>query len=416
LSLFALIALTGLLAGLYPSLFLSKIEPVSIMKKQTQRPGKATLRKILIVFQFVLSIAFILCTLVINRQTKFLQNFNLGVNKENLLYVRLEGDIREHYQAVKAELLKHPHIRHVSAGSDLPTAIRSGSYFQWGVRDEISRRICTTFTSYDYLETFGIELAAGRYFSAYFPNDSQESIIVNEAAIRKIGLESPLGKPFYYRDRYYTLIGIIKDFHHNQLLSQPPEPLAFLLSADVNDYLFVKIDPEMNDTATITKTVQDIQATCQLFSPTRPLRNQFYSDFSFQNEQLQNVIRTLFTISTLLAIFISCLGLFGLASFMNEQKTKEVGIRKVLGASVPSILSILTRDITKWVVVANILAWPIAWFSMRLWLQNFAYKVSLSWWIFILAGLVALIIALVTVSFQAIKTAAANPVKTLRYE
>ncbi|MBN1561998.1 FtsX-like permease family protein, partial [candidate division KSB1 bacterium] len=195
-----------------------------------------------------------------------------------------------------------------------------------------------------------------------------------------------------------------------------PEPLAFLLRADVNDYLFVKIDPNITDTATIAKTVQDIQATCQIFSPTRPLRYQFYSDFSFQREQLQNVIRTLFTISTLLAIFISCLGLFGLASFLNEQKTKEVGIRKVLGASIPSILGILTRDITKWIVVANIIAWPIAYFSMRLWLQNFAYKVNLSWWLFVLAGLFALVIALVTVSFQAIRTAAANPVKTLRYE
>jgi ABC-type antimicrobial peptide transport system permease subunit len=415
-SLLALVFITGTLAGLYPSIFLSRVQPVSIMKKQSQRPGKATFRKVLIVFQFVLSISFILSTLIISRQTSYLQNFNLGVNKDNLLYIRLEGDIRERTPAVKNELLQHPNITHVSAGSDLPTTIRSGSYFQWGVRDEIDRRICTTFTSYDYLETFDIKLVDGRFFSQAFPNDAEESILVNEAALRKVGLEPVIGQPFYYADRYYNLIGIVKDFHHNQLLSQAPEPLAFRLSPTNNDFLFVKIDANITDTALITSTVHDIQTICQSFSPGRPLRYQFYNDFSFQREQLQNIIRKLFLISTVLAIFISCLGLFGLASFMNQQKTKEVGIRKVLGASVPNIFANLTRDITKWVLIANIIAWPIAWFAMRAWLQNFAYRVDMSWWLFVVAGLAALVIAVLTVSFQAIKTAVANPIKTLRYE
>lgn len=416
LCLLGLVVLTGFLAGLYPSLYLSTTQPISVMKKQSQRPGKAAFRKALIVFQFTLSIAFIFCTLVISRQTFFLQNFNLGVNKDNLLYIQMEGDIRNHFNAVKTELLNHPNISYVSAGSSLPTTIRSGSYFQWGVKDEISRRLCTVFTSYDYPETFGLELAEGRYFSQDFPQDAQESILVNEAAIRKIGLEAPVGKPFYYSDRYYNLIGVVKDFHHNQLLSQPPEPLAFRLNPTNNDFLFVKINPRIADAAAITSTVHDIQSICQLFSPARPLRYQFYNDFSFQNERLQKVIRHLFLISTILAIFISCLGLFGLASFTNEQKTKQVGIRKVLGASVPDILGILTRDITKWILLANLLAWPIAWFAMRMWLQNFAYRVSLSWWLFVLAGFVALAIALLTVSFQAIKAATAHPVKALRYE
>lgn len=414
-SLIALVFFTGILAGIYPSFVLSRIQPVSIMKKQSQ-PGKATFQKVLIVFQFVLSISFILSTLIISRQTSYLQNFNLGVNKDNLIYVRLEGDIRNRYEAVKTELLQHPNITHVSAGSDLPTTIRSGSYFQWGVQDEIARRICTTFTSYDYLETFGIELVDGRFFSKEFPNDAEESIIVNEAALRKVGLEPTIGQPFYFGDRNFTLIGIVKDFQHNQLLSQAPEPLAFRLSPTNNDFMFVKINPQITDTETITATVHDIQSTCQAFSPGRPLRYLFYNDFSFQREQLQLVIRKLFIISTILAIFISSLGLFGLASFMNLQKTKEVGIRKVLGASVPNIFGILTRDITKWVLIANIIAWPIAWFAMRVWLQNFAYRVEMSWWLFALAGIVALVIAVLTVSFQAIKTAVADPIKTLRYE
>ena len=416
LGLCALVLTTGILAGLYPAIFMARLQPVSTMKKQIQQRGKASLRKVLIVFQFTLSIAFILCTLIINRQTTFLQNFDLGVNKQNVLYVPLEGEIRNRVQAVKTELLRLPNIVRVSAGSNLPTAIFSGSYFKWGVRDEVPRRICTTFTSYDYLETFDIKLAEGRYYSPDFPNDARTAIVVNEAAIRKVGLKSPLGKPFYFDGQDYTLIGIIKDFHHNQLLSQPPEPLAFRLSPNEDDYLFVKIDPSIVDAATIAATVQDIQAICQRFNPKRPLRYEFYSDFSFQPEQLQKVIRLMFTLSTALAIFISCLGLFGLTSFMNQQKTKEVGIRKVLGASVPVVLFVLTKDITKWVLLANIVAWPVAWFAMNNWLQNFAYRINMDWWMFVLAGGIALLIALLTVSWQAIRAATANPVESLRYE
>jgi putative ABC transport system permease protein len=416
LSLCALVLTTGVLAGLYPAIFMARLQPVSIMKKQIQQRGKASLRKVLIVFQFSLSIAFILCTLIINRQTTFLQNFNLGVNKQNVLYILLEGEMRNRVQAVKTELLRLPHIVQVSAGSNLPTAILSGSYFQWGVRDEVPRRICTTFTSYDYLETFDIKLAEGRYYSPDFPSDAQAAIVVNEAAIRKVGLESPLGKPFYFDGQDYILIGIIKDFHHNQLLSQPPEPLAFRLSPDVNDYLFIKIDPSIVDPATIAATVQDIQAICQKFNPKRPLRYEFYSNFSFQREQLQKVIRLMFALSTALAIFISCLGLFGLTSFMNQQKTKEVGIRKVLGASVPGTLFLLIKDIAKWVLFANIIAWPIAWFAIHKWLENFAYRIDLTIWPFLISALLALVIALLTVGGQAIRAATANPVEALRYE
>lgn len=415
ISLIVLIFITGLLAGIYPSIYLSRIQPVTIMKNRVHS-AKATLRKALIVFQFVLSIAFILCTLIISRQTSFMQNFNLGVNKNNILYIQLEGDVKNKYSVLKTELLKHPNISVVSAGSNLPTAIRSGSYFQWGIQDETSRRICTTFTTYDYLETFDIKLIDGRYFSPEHPNDEQESIVVNEAAIKKIGLESPVGKPFYYRDKYYTLIGIIKDFHHNQLLSHPPEPLAFFQSPQINDYLFIKIDPNIIETTEITKTVYDIQSICQSFSPARPLRYQFYSDFSFQSQQLQDIVKQLFFISTGLAIFISCLGLFGLISFLNEQKTKEVGIRKVLGASVASILGILTRDLAKWILIANLIAWPIAWIAMRFWLQNFAYRIRISWWMFGVAGALALIVALLTVSLQTFKAAHKNPIESLRYE
>ncbi|MBN1996023.1 ABC transporter permease [candidate division KSB1 bacterium] len=416
LSLAGLILATGILAGLYPALYLARVQPVMVMKKSTERPGKATLRKTLIVFQFILSIGFIFCTLVVSKQVDFLDNFDLGVNKDNLLYVEMEGDIRNHYIPLKTELLRNPKITHVTAASNLPTAITSGSYFQWGFQDEIGRRICTTFTSYDYIETFGLEMAAGRYYSPNFPNDANESIVVNEAAIKKIGLDFSPGQKFYYNDRFYTLIGIVKDFHHNQMLGQPPEPLAFRLSPENNDYIFIKIDPKLTDTAVITKTVAAVQTICKKISPARPLRYRFYNDFSFQREQLQRVIRKLFVVSTILAIFISCLGLFGLAAFINEQRTKEVGVRKVLGASVSNILRVLTHDITKLVILAGIIAWPLAWFAMSQWLQNFAYKINMTIWPFLSAGVLALAIALLTVSWQTLRAASANPVKALRYE
>jgi putative ABC transport system permease protein len=418
LGLCVLILITGVLAGLYPAIFMARLQPVAMMKKEIERQKKASLRKVLIVFQFALSIAFILCTLIINRQTTFLQDFNLGVNKQNVLYVPMEGEIRNHYQTVKTELLRLSNIVHVSAGSNLPTAITSDAYFEWGVRDNVPRRICTTFASYDYLETFDIHLVAGRYYSPEFPNDAQTSIVVNEATIRKVGLEpqSSIGNPFYFNGQDYILIGIIKDFHHNQLLSQPPGPVAFRLSPDANDYLFIKIDPNIMDAATIAATVQDIQGICQKFSPKRPLRYEFYNDFSFQRERLQKVIRLMFAISTGLAIFISCLGLFGLTSFMNQQKTKEVGIRKVLGASVPNILGVITKDVTKWVLISNLIAWPVAWFAMHKWLENFAYRIDLTIWPFLLSALLALVIAMLTVSWQAVRAATANPVEALRYE
>jgi putative ABC transport system permease protein len=353
-----------------------------------------------------------------NRQTTFLQDFNLGVNKRNILYVPMEGGIRNHYLTVKTELLRLSNIVRVSAGSNLPTAITSDTYSLWGVRDNVPRRICTTSTGYDYLETFDIQLAAGRYYSPDFPNDAQSSIVLNEAALRKAGLDvqSSLGKPFYFGGQDYTLIGVIKDFHHNQVLSEPPGSVAFRLSPDVNDYLFIKIDPNIVDADLIAATVQNIQGICQKFSPKRPLRYEFYNDFSFQREQLQKVIRLMFAISTALAILISCLGLFGLTSFMNQQKTKEVGIRKVLGASVPGILVVLTKDIAIWVLLANLVAWPVAWYAMNKWLQNFAYRIDLTVWPFILSGLLALLIALLTVSWQAVRAAMANPVEALRHE
>jgi putative ABC transport system permease protein len=414
--LIGVIFITGLLAGFYPALFLSRFHPLKVLKQQTHFSKRGLLRKLLIVVQFIFSIIFIIATLIMTRQMRYSENYNLGVNEDNVIYIRLEGDIENRLDPLRHELLSNPQITSVATASNLPTAIRSGSYFSWGRENEVGRRICETTVDYDFLDVFGLEMAEGRFFMKQFPGDIHESIVVNEAAIREAGLKNAVGKPFYYMDRYYTLIGVVKDFQNNKTLTRLPDPLSFRLNISGNPLLFIKINPQLKDTRTVTETVHWIFATCNRFSPERPLNVQFLSDYSFEFERDMLLVRKILLYSTTMAILISCLGLFGLSAFLNEQRTKEIGIRKVLGASVSRLLIQSSREFSQWVLLSNLIAWPIAWFVMNRWLQNYAYRISIGWWIFALSGGTALLIAFITVSFHAIKAATANPVDSLRYE
>ena len=414
--LIALIAVASVCAGFYPALYLSRFRPVEIFQKQSMRSGKSILRKALIVFQFSLCISFIICAIVLSRQINFVRDFNLGVNQDNIVYVNLDGDVRNKYQLVKTELLKNPNILSVTSASHLPVAITADSYFRWGRNDNVARKIYPTDVGYDYLETFGLQLADGRFYSKDHPGDLTGSIVVNEAAVKTIGLESPVGKPFFYNGTFYTLIGTVKDFHYNKLLHLPPEPLVLRLVDGGSNYLFAKINPNVIDADKVTETRQFVQTVCNRFSPDRPLQSQFLSDFSLDEEKSNEVMRVVAFGSAVLAIFISCLGLFGLSMFVSQQRTKEIGIRKTLGASVPSVVLMLSREFLKWVVLANLFAWPAAYIVMDRWLRGFAYRAGLAWWVFALSGALALLIALITVSWQAIKAATANPVESLRYE
>ena len=416
LSLIGLILITGLLAGTYPAIFLSRFDPVKILKQKALASRRATLRKVLIVTQFVFSIIFIVTTVIMSRQLQYVQNFNLGVNEDNVIYVRLEGDIQDKYLPLKQELLQNPRIAQVTTASTLPTAIRTGSYFSWGKNDDVGRRICETRVSFDYLETFEIEMAEGRFFSDAFPNDANESIVINETALRTVELTDPVGKPFYYGDRYYTLIGVVKDFQHNKTLTRPPDPLSFFLRPEGNELLFVKINPNLIDARTITEVVSFIRQTCDRFSPERPLNYQFLNEFSFEFEQTMELVRKIILYSTIMAIVVSCLGLFGLSAFLNEQKTKENGIRKVLGASIPGLIVKSSREFLQWVLLATVIATPIAWLGLQQFLQNFAYRISMNLWIFLFSGGIALGIALITVSYHAVKAATSNPIDAIRYE
>lgn len=417
--LIGLILITGICAGFYPALYLSRFKPVEIFQKQSVRSGKSVLRRAMIVFQFSLSIAFIICTLLMNRQIIFIRNFDLGVNQYNIVYINLDGGIRDKYDLVKTELLKNPNISYVTAASDLPIAITADSYFSWGRNDNVARKIFPVAVGYDFLETFGLQMAEGRFFSKDYPSDLNGSIVVNQAAIRAIGLESPIGKPFFFGGAFYTLIGTVKDFHYNKLLHDPPEPMAFRLvpgGSEYCKYLFAKINPNIIDVGKIAGASQYIQDVCNRFSPERPLQCRFLSDFSFEEEKSNEAMKEIISYSTILAVFISCLGLFGLSMFVSQQKTKEIGIRKTLGASVSGVVSMLSKEFLRWVLLANLFAWPAAYFVMHRWLQGFAYRTDLAWWVFALAGGIAFLVALATVGFQTIKAATANPVESLRYE
>jgi len=416
-SLLAVVFVTSIVAGMYPAIFLSSFNPVSLFKDRAKSGSRKTmLRKSLVILQFALSIFFIICTIIISNQINYVQDFNLGMNKDNIVYVRLEGDVQNKFDLVKNELIRNPDIYSVCSASLLPNAIRSGSYFQWGVNDDHSRRMCYTYVSSDYLKIFDMQMADGRFYSRDFLTDSEDAIIVNETAIKKIGMESPVNQPFYFGDKYKNLIGVIKDFQHNSVLNIPPEPVALFLRPEGNQYLFAKINPEITDIQTLTTTVNFIKSVCNQFSTDRPLKYNFLNDYTYDRERSMQASHTLILFSTFLAILISALGLFGLSSFMIEGRTKEIGIRKALGSSIANILMLISKEFFKWVIVAGLVACPLAWYAMNEWLQQFAHQVEIGYIVFFMAAGVALIISLITISTQSIKAATANPIKSLRYE
>jgi len=416
-SLISVVLITSIVAGMYPAIFLSSFNPVSLFKDRAKSGSRKTLlRKSLVILQFVLSIFFIICTIIISNQINYVQNFNLGMNKDNIVYVRLEGDVQNKFSLVKNELIKNPNISSVCSASLLPNAIRSGSYFQWGVNDDHSRRICYTYVSSDYLKTFEMQMAGGRFYSHDFLTDTEDAIIVNEAAIKKIGMESLVNQPFYFGNNYKNLIGVIKDFQHNSVLNIPPEPVALFLRPEGNQYLFAKINSEIKDIHTLTATVNFIKSICNQFSPDRPLKYNFLNDYTYDRERTMQASHTMILFSTFLAILISSLGLFGLSSFMIEGRTKEIGIRKALGSSIANILMLISKEFIKWVIIAGLIACPLAWYAMSEWLQQFAHQVDIGFIVFFIAAGIALIISFITISTQSIKAAIANPIKSLRYE
>ena len=406
--------LTGILSGSYPALLLSAFQPVNVLKG-TSKTGSRTssFRKLLVVTQFAISIILIIGTTVVCNQLHFMRNLDLGFEKDFLIHVPVKGNLEQNYDSVKNELLKNPGILNVTMSSHSPTGIwsNSGGWDWEGKNPDVDPLVTELVVDSDFLKTFHMKMEKGRFFSREFSREAF-NVIINERFAEIMGLESPVGKRLAKGSFAFNIIGVIKDFHFKPL-DRNIEPIIISSNTEFDkfEYMFIQISSK-----NIPQTIAFLEKTTQKFNPGFPFEFHFLDDDYdrlYRAEQRTDKIIRYFAF---LAIFISCLGLFGLGSFTAEQRTKEIGIRKVLGASESGIIVMLSKEFTKWVLLANIIAWPIAYFAMNRWLQNFVYHIDIGWWTFILAGGLALVIALATVSYQSIKAALANPADSLRYE
>ncbi|MBA3673890.1 MAG: ABC transporter permease [Chitinophagaceae bacterium] len=416
--------LVGLVAGIYPALVLSSFKPIVVLKGKFKSSGYGlALRNGLVVFQFAISVILIICTIIVNKQMNFMLGDRLGFKKDHIIVVERSDLLQDQTKAFKTEVAKIAGVETVSSASSLPgTQNFFGTTFQpMGAKDPLTGRGIIVDDQFE--KTMSIEMKEGRFFSKDFSTDSL-AIVLNEKAVKDMGLKDPIGtrlttpdQIFNSRDgvtKYeYTVIGVVKDFHF-QSLHQDIAPLFITSSARFND--------QMNVTAVRIKAdnfksaAASIESKWKKFVTQRPFYYSFLDRNLTEQYKAEQTTQKIFTIFSVLAIFIGCIGLLGLAAYSTQQRMREISIRKVLGATMGNIITMLSKDFLKLVIIAAIIAFPIAWYAMNTWLQDFAYRTNISWWVFLIAGLLSAIIALGTISFQAIKAAISNPVKSLRTE
>ncbi len=410
----SLIFCVGLFSGIYPALFMSSFKPVEIIGKKFRSSAKGQiLRNILFTFQFAVFTIFLISNFVIKDQIHYLFHTDVGYGKEQIVTIRIrDRSVWDRVETIKTGLKENPEILMVSASSQLP------NYFRWYSDlgfpgDENERPIKTNSgqVDYDFVDLYGIKIIEGRNFSREFPSDAQGAFLVNETLVKALGWENPVGRELiHFGGTVGKIVGIMRDFNY-QPLHNPIGPLYFFMRHTEIQYISVKIN-----TARIPETLAFIENKMAEFSPGYPFEYSFFDDVFRRTYHTEQKMGDIIAILMGIVLIVTCLGLLGLAVFITEQKTKEIGIRKVLGAGTPRIIVLLSKDFMKWIVIANAIAWPAAYFAMTKWLQNFAYRIDIAPLIFILSALITLFIASLTVSFRVVKIARANPVESLRYE
>ena len=417
LGLIVILIFVGLFSGSYPALLLSSFKPIDIirgiLKSGSSRSSR--FRNILVLIQFIISVILIVCSMIIFYQLEYIRTANIGFQKDHIIYGIAEESIRNNFQPFKEEIAKNPNITDVYALGDIPISILSNSYPIWEGKQEDEGFLCYWGrVDYNFIDFFQVEIFKGRNFSKEYGTDVSEAWILNEAAVKAIGWENPVEKKFGYRGRNPEgrVIGVVKNFHNTSLhIEVEPMALCLINPSRQRPYYAVKVNSE-----NISSTIDFLEEKFKKFSPDYPFRYYFLDERVDRMYSSEKKLGQIFLYFTIIAIFISCLGLFGLVSFTAEQKTKEIGIRKVLGASVSKIVYILSREFIRWVILAVCIAFPIAWYAMQKWLENFAYKTDMGMGVFFTAFMVTICISFISVAYKSIRAATANPVNSLRNE